>query len=238
MRRADIESSAAEAASELVALVGGRWSRQLGIDVDAGSDQVERWFLAATLSAAPAAPAVAARVLHALRDAGIVRIAQVRRVRYEELRAVLRRNGYARVDERVATRLRELADAVDARFDGEVAAIGAHVHSPPELEMHLEELPGWGPVTTELFLRELRGVWPAADPPLDPHAERAAEHLGIIDGELPALALVHIRAVARDAGLDVRDLEAALVRFGAAHHDKYEHCPGGRRCRVLVAAAS
>ena len=31
----------------------------------------------------------------------------------------------------------------------------------------LADLPGWGPVTVGLSLRELRGVWPGAPPPLD-----------------------------------------------------------------------
>ncbi len=38
--------------------------------------------------------------------------------------------------------------------------IGRRHAAYPELRAALDALPGWGPVTIRLFLRELRGVWP------------------------------------------------------------------------------
>ena len=64
-----------------------------------------------------------------------------------------------------------------------------------------------------LFLRELRGVLPYAEPPLDPRALRAAEDHGLVatgSGATSALAL--LRREASRADIDIRDLETALVR--------------------------
>ena len=59
------------------------------------------------------------------------------------------------------------------------ALIGQRFTTYPALRAALDVLPGWGPVAIQLFLRELRGVWPGAQPPLDPRAEYAACHLGL-----------------------------------------------------------
>jgi len=81
-------------------------------------------------------------------------------------------------------------------------------------------------VTVRVFLRELRGRWPGADPPLDERAAWAASHLGIL-GDRPSLRA--LRTLAGSAGVDVRDLEAALVRAALAHR-RAATCPGGDAC--------
>jgi hypothetical protein len=86
-------------------------------------------------------------------------------------------------------------------------------------------------VTVALFLRELRGVWPGVDPPLDRRATQAAHHLRLVDARDP---LERLRAVAARTGLDLRDLETSLIRLWLAHHRGFETCAGGTRCRALV----
>ena len=51
--------------------------------------------------------------------------------------------------------------------DADDAEIGRRHTDPRDLASALDDLPGWGPVTVGLFLRELRGVWPGARVPLD-----------------------------------------------------------------------
>lgn len=157
----------ARLARAVVASLGGRYSTELGIDVDAGEDEVERWFVAAT-------------------------------------------------------------------YDGRVGAISDGARGYPGLRAALDALPGWGPATVGLFLRELRGVWPGADPPLDARAARAAHHLGLAGPDDAGRALRQVRRVARSAGLDVRDLESGLVRLTLAHGAAMEQCPGGGGCSILA----
>jgi hypothetical protein len=210
-------------------VLGGRYSAELGIDVDAGEAEVERWFVAATLFGARIPARVAERTFGVLAAAGLARIGQMRHVPSGDLITMLDAGGYARYDVRTATRLLELAEIINERYDGQVAVIGRRFAAYPGLRAALDALPGWGPVTVRLFLRELRGVWPGADPPPDERALAAARHLGLAvpsDGALLA-------GLAVAAGLDVRDLEAGLVRLDLAHGRAMSGCPGDQACLAL-----
>ena len=108
--------------------------------------------------------------------------------------------------------------------------IGRRFAAYPALHAALDALPGWGPVTVRLFLRELRGVWPGAGPPLDERAAAAARHLGLLAAGSDVACLAGL-AVA--CGLDVRDLEAGLVRLDLAHGRAMAGCPGSHACTAL-----
>lgn len=192
----------------------GRFSRELGIDVDAGGGEVDRWLLAATLFGTRISTDIAVRTMRALDEAGVRTVSDAARRRRSTLIRLLDDGGYARYDERTATRLRGLANAVHDRFPDGVDAWGRSRRSTDELVAGLDALPGWGPVTVRAFLRELRGVWPAADLPPDERADHAARELGLVgvDG-LTSAAL--LRLAARD-GVDPRDLEVGLVRWDLA----------------------
>ena len=219
-------------ARHVVDAIGGRYSAGLGIDVDAGDTEVERWFLGASLFGARISAGVAERTFRVLDQAGLRRMDQARHVPSEQLVELLDAGGYTRYDFRTAARLQELAEIIDERYAGQVAEIGRSYPSYPELRGALTALPGWGPVTVQLFLRELRGVWPGAQPPLDRRAAFAASHICLVPAAEPA-TFAQIAGLAADAGLDVRDLESGLVRLALAHRRTRNPCPGGARCRYL-----
>lgn len=93
-----------DVARAVVTTLGGRYSTELNIDVDAGDAEVEQWFLAATLFGTRISARVAARTFGVLREAGLRRIAQARRFSWEDLVTLLDKGGYARYDFRTATR--------------------------------------------------------------------------------------------------------------------------------------
>ncbi len=214
----------AELAQRLVERLGGRYSLELGIDVDRGDAEVERWALAATLFGNRISSEIAVRTYRALAGAGVRTIADAGGRSWKELVALLDAGGYVRYDERTADRLLALAAALR---DGGVAAAGRRFARQDELSAALDALPGWGPVTVRLFLRELRGIWPGAQPPLDERAVAAAKHLGLA-------AEVHgLGRLAAAAGLDLRDLETALVRLAHVHGRGFVGCPGGPGCSAV-----
>jgi hypothetical protein len=216
----------------LVSALGGRYSAELGIDVDAGDAQIERWFLAATLFGTRIAARLAERAFRELADVGLARISQVRHVPAADLIGLLDAGGYARYDLRTATRLAELSEVVNDRYDGQVAVIGRRFPAYPELCAALDALPGWGEVTVRLFLRELRGVWPGAQPPLDERAAAACRHLGLLPS---GAVLADLARLAEVAGVDLRDLESGLVRLALGHGRAMASCPGGQNCAALRA---
>jgi hypothetical protein len=219
-----------QVAHSVVAVLGGRYSAELGIDVDAWEAEVERWFVAATLFGTRISARVAERAFGVLATAGLARIWQLRHVPPADLIAMLDAGGYARYDARTAARLLELCEVIDDRYDGQVTGIGRRFTAYPELCAALDALPGWGQVTVRLFLRELRGVWPGADPPLDERAAAAARHLGLASTR-PAVS--GLAGLAAACSLDVRDLESGLVRLELAHSRTMARCPGGHACTAL-----
>lgn len=225
-RASSVDATRVRLVERLVAGLGGRFSTEMGIDVDQGDQEVGRWVLAATLFGTRISAKVAVRTYRCLSEAGMGTPAGVGGRTWEELVAVLDEGGYVRYDFRTATRLQALAAVLEREgvrsFDrGSLA----------ETRAALDDLPGWGPVTVSLFLRELRGVLPQVDPPLDGRAAEAGEHLRLLAGQGDLLE--RLRAVATEADVDVRDAEASLVRLWLAHHRDLGDCPGGVRCRAL-----
>jgi hypothetical protein len=205
-----------------VATLGGRFSLELGIDLDRDPDEVERWALAATLVGSRISTAVAMRTYRVFEHAGVRTIEDAGGRDREELISLLDEGGYVRYDERTASRLLALAQVIADQYDGRLATLGEEVADSEELEQALRALPGWGPVTVRAFLRELRGVWPGADPPLDTRAALAASQL-----KRPAGSHA-LSSLAAAAHLDFRDLEAGLVRLCLCHD--LAGCPGGEEC--------
>ena len=232
--RAQQSATRSRLARQVVDRLGGRYSAELGIDVDAGDAEVERWFLAATLFGTRIAASVAERTFGVLSRAGLAEIGQARHIPTEDLIACLDEGGYTRYDFRTADRLQALSEVIGEHYGGQAAVIGETFTAYPELRQALDVLPGWGPVTIELFLRELRGVWPGAQPPLDQRAAAAASHLGLLGPAQPDFP--RIAQLATECHLDPRDLESGLVRLTLAHHRGMASCPGGPRCSVLAAS--
>jgi len=210
-------------AKQIVRALGGRFSRELGIDVDRGGREIERWFLAATLFGTRISADIAMRTYRVLDDAGVRIVADAGRRTWDELVKLLDDGGYVRYDYSTATRLQKLADAVSAHR-GRVTALLSSAEGKRDPVAALDALPGWGPTTIRLFLREIGNTQA-----LDPRAEQAARHL-----KLPVSKL---DSIARRARLDPRDLEAALVRLSLRHTRDMKRCPGGARCAVISAAA-
>jgi hypothetical protein len=220
----------ASLASRAIDSLGGRYSAQLGIDVDRGGDQIERWALAATLFGARISANIAGRTFAVLDEAGVRSIADAGRRELGRLIELLDAGGYARYDLRTAERLHAIARKLETEYGGRVSSV---LDLPADrLGAALDALPGWGEVTVGLFLRELRGVRPGIEPPLDRRALQAAEHLRLLAGGGPGIA--RLRGVAHEAHLDVRDLEAALVRLSLLHGRRMAECPGGVQCSALT----
>jgi len=223
-------------ARQIVEGLGGRYSLELGIALDTGGSAADEWFLAATLFGTRISAQTAMRTYRVLADSGIRTVTDSVHATYDDLVARLDAGGYARYDFRTATRLHQLADAVHQRFGGSVTSL-ARVTDPHAVETALDALPGWGPTTVRIFLRELRDVWPGAQAELDGRTVDAAAHLELPISPDGTNNIAALRAVARRAQVDPRDLEAALVRLALAHRDM-RGCPGGPRCTMLAGGYS
>lgn len=121
----------------------------------------------------------------------------------------LGRGGYRRYDESTATKLEELADHVIAEHHSDLRRIRPSDHGGvARMREAIADVPRIGPTGSEIFAREVQGVWPEVAPYFDTRSLRAARSRGLPDdpGRLARLA-------PQDR---VAELAAALVRAGPA----------------------
>ena len=209
------------APGELVKERGGRFAGELGIDL-AAPDAGERfkWFLAAVLYGTRISESLARRTWREFAARGVLTPARIAATGWDGLVAILDAGGYVRYDYKTATKLRETCSALLRDGGGSLDALHDAAADPRDLEKRLRALgKGIGDTTVGIFLRELRGIWPKAEPPLSPLARAAAVALGYLRPatDEPDRALARLRRLWAADGHPVAgfaEFESALVREG------------------------
>ena len=92
---------------------------------------------------------------------------------------VMREGGYVRYDGRKSTQVLRDCETLIADYGGRPSRLHDSSRDARDLEQRLLALYGVGPVTVNIFLRELRPVWAKADPNPLPAVERLAERLSV-----------------------------------------------------------
>ena len=209
------------APAELVRSVGGRYAAALGIDL-ASTDTGERfkWFLAAILYGTRITEQLATRTWHEFAASGVLAPQRIVDTGWDGLVAILDAGGYVRYDFKTATKLLAVCTALLRDYAGDLDTLHAVAADPRDVEARLKALgKGIGDTTVAIFLRELRGIWSKAAPPLSPLALAAAQTLGYLRrGRLTSdHALARLQQIWIDDGQPAArfaDFEAALVREG------------------------
>lgn len=214
----------------LIEFLGGMYSRELGIDLsEPDRVQIFRWFLAAKLMGARISTRAALSTWRQFARRGVDTPERIRQAGWDGLVAILDEGGYARYDFSTATRLLAIAGDILERYRGELNVLHDRSDGPRDLEVRLMGLgKGIGPVTANIFLREMRSVWPKADPAISPLALMAARDLGLAKGKgNPLDALRKAWAAEKARGYNFSDFEAALVRLGKDYCRKprVTNCP-------------
>ena len=207
--------------AEVLQQYSGRFAVALGIDLRSGPAARQRWFLAAILYGARISGQLAARTYQVFAAQGIYTPEAILAQGWDNLVVRLDEGGYARYDFKTATKLLKVMAALQEQYQGSLERLHDLSRSYADLESRLRGLgAGIGPTTVNIFLRELRGIWDRATPPLSPLAQQAGEHLGLFSPGLTPEAALKALTLAWEAqpepGYDLADLEAALVRLGLA----------------------
>lgn len=224
----------------LMCRVPGRFATQLGLALeDRRPKDLFLWFLAAMLYGARISGTIVAHTHAEFVQRGIATPEAVLRTGWDGLVAVLDAGGYARYDFKTATKLIEVTRNLVDRYEGDLNALHQAARDAGNLEQRLKELgKGIGDVTVQIFLRELRGIWPKANPALSPFALLAAGDLGLLSpraaeaGHSQADALI---ALWNEVGMKKKtfsDFESALVRLGRDYcrTQRSEACPMQEYC--------
>jgi hypothetical protein len=209
------------APAELVRSHGGRYATALGIDL-AAADSGERfkWFLAAILYGTRITEQLATRTWREFSARGVLAPQRIVDTGWEGLVAILDAGGYVRYDFKTATKVLAVCATLLHDYAGSLDNLHAAATDARDLEARLKALgKGIGDTTVTIFLRELRGIWSKAAPPLSPLALSAGQRLGYLrSGRLTAEhALLRLQQELESNGqaaIRFADFEAALVREG------------------------
>jgi hypothetical protein len=176
------------------------YSEALGIDLAAGGDEAAfAWFLASLLYGGRIAESIAERTYAVFAAEGLLSPAAIIAAGREHLiNPVMRRGGYVRYDNRKVDQILRACHTISEDYGGRLGALHEAAADVADLEARLKAIYGIGPVTANIFLRELRPVWAKADPAPLPVVAGLARVLGI---DLAAYDRKDLRFVRLEAGL-------------------------------------
>ena len=157
------------------------YSEELGIDLGRQRDSdYFRWFLASILFGGRISETIAKHTYRSFVRHGLATPRKILAAGWDFLvNPVMREGGYVRYDGRKSDQiLRDCRTLLDD-YDGKLSRLEAISHTNSDLEARLCAFYGVGPVTANIFLRELRPHWAAADPEPLPTVAEVACRLGI-----------------------------------------------------------
>lgn len=164
------------------------------------------WFLASLLFGKPIQQGIARRAYETLKRNGITSLSALTSTSWDTLVALLDEAHYTRYDFSTATKLREIAGEIQREY-GTVRKLLSRYTSDESLRNRLLGFNGIGPVTADIFLREVKPVY-YPDPPVHSY-ETAAQAADILHHY--GFAAYIIGGAVRDLWLDRHPKDFDLV---------------------------
>lgn len=188
--------------------LGVPFSSELAINLPEGKEEeIFKWFLASVLFGKRISFRTAIKTYKQFKSSSVLTPRAIIDTGWDGLVKILDDGGYVRYDFSTASKLLDLVKHLQQNY-GSLTKLHKRAKNPKDLENMLLQFKGIGPVTTNIFLRELRTVWKNADPePLDFVKQEAAK-LGINLDKFNRKTKKFIK------------LEAALIRNSKQKKDK------------------
>jgi endonuclease III len=186
------------------------YSEDLGIDLSEPAGRF-KWFLASILFGARISERIAVNTYRQFEMAGVDTPEAIIEAGWDRLVEILDSGGYVRYDFSTASKLLDIMNSLKGKY-GSLENLYHQASDTRDLERRLQEFKGIGPMTVQIFLRELRGQWN-----IEPARSKIAQ------------------STARNLYINVRDFEAeklarietALVKLGLGYCKKRKcgECP-------------
>jgi endonuclease III len=190
--------------SRLLQQAGTTYADEAGITLRNTPKPLFQLLTLTMLASKPIAASVAVAAARELFRTGLRTPGDVLRTNRPTMINAFGRAGYARYDESSATRLTELATAVQDRYSGDLRTLAEEAGQDTRAAAAaLQEFDGIGPTGADIFLREAQNVWPWAQPYFDERALGTARDLELPTDPGRLLTLSEGRPA---------ELAAALVR--------------------------
>lgn len=183
------------------------YSEELGVELRRGGDkECFKWFLASLLFGGRISETIARNTYRAFERHKLLTPRKILKAGWDFLvYPIMWEGGYVRYDGRKSSQILRDCETLLQDYGGSLAALHAASHSPDDLESRLLAFYGVGPITANIFLRELRPYWRQADPEPLPQVTALAEELGLDLGAFNRKTVTFTR------------IEAGLIRLRRSH---------------------
>lgn len=157
------------------------YSEELGIQLAKRQErEYFRWFLASLLFGARISETIARHTFDAFQRHDLLTPPRIVAAGWDYfVNPIMREGGYVRYDGRKSSQILRDCEQLMKQYGGELSQLHAEARTPQDLEERLLGFYGVGPVTANIFLRELRPFWPKANPEPLPTVRKLARHFGI-----------------------------------------------------------
>jgi len=195
----------------LIKELGTPFSVALGINLrDAKEKEIFKWFLASVLFGKRISFRTAAKTYEQFKSCNVLTPKAIADTGWDGLVQILDNGGYVRYDFSTASKLLDLIKQLQQSY-GTLTELHKIARNPKDLEGRLMQFKGIGPITANIFLRELRTVWKKANPePLDLVKQEAAKFR------------IDLNKFNRKTKTFIK-LEAALIRSSKQKKDSSAH---------------
>jgi endonuclease III len=167
------------------------YSYELGLDLSKPADRF-KWFLASLLFAKRISAETVKKTFRRFADEELNIPEDIIEAGWDRLVEILDSGSYVRYDFSTATNLLETMKKLKTEY-GNLVELHRRSSNPRDLEKRLEEFKGFGPVGVNIFLRELRGIWPKAEPEPSKIAVETARSLNLDKVKEYEFSLVRLR---------------------------------------------
>lgn len=155
------------------------YSEELGIDLKSRKPkEIFKWFLASILFGHRISETIAKNTYREFDRENLLTPQAILDAGWDELVRVLDNGGYVRYDFSTASALLEIMKGLKEKY-GSLEKLYEESNDSKDLEKKLQEFKRVGPTTVNIFLRELRYIWPKANPKISKFVRLAAENLRI-----------------------------------------------------------
>ncbi len=153
------------------------YSEELGICLKKNTDaELFKWFLASILFGARITETIAKNTYKSFEKYKLLNPRRMLKAGWKFLvNPVMRKGGYVRYDEKTSTQLLKNCKTLIKKYKESLKKLYKETKNNQELENRLIEFYGIGPVTANIFLRELRPFWKKANPEPLPIVKKLAK---------------------------------------------------------------
>ena len=158
------------------------YSEELGITLGTTSEEVEyfKWFLASILFGGRISETIARKTYSTFERYHLLAPQLILEAGLDFLiNPIMREGGYVRYDGRKSSQILRNCEMLLKQYGGSLTTLHELAEDAQDLESRLLDFYGVGPVTVNIFLRELRPHWVKADPKPLPIVTELAAQVGL-----------------------------------------------------------